>query len=209
MPITTTRSKGAPKPKPERRALAIVLGTFAGFLVLVAAGLWWLGGAPPPPRIGGPFKLIAGDGRVVTDGDFRGKYLLIYFGYTECPDVCPTTLQEVGKALDLLGPKAEALRALFITVDPKRDTPKVIGAYAAGFSARLIGLSGSADAIGAVEREYQIYVAIHRTGPGPDDYTVDHTSVLYLMGPDGRFVAPISADEPAAALAADIARGMS
>jgi len=154
--------------------------------------------------IGGPFALVDGDGHTVTDGDFRGKYLLVYFGYTYCPDVCPTTLNAVAGALDRLGKKAERLQPLFITVDPRRDTPAVIKQYTAAFTPRLLGLTGTATQIAAVAKEYRVYYAEHRTGPGPDDYSVDHSSILYLMGPDGRFVAPIRADETGAEIAADL-----
>jgi protein SCO1/2 len=123
--------------------------------------------------------------------------------------VCPTTLTEVADALDRLGPRADRLQAIFVTVDPKRDTPAVVKQYAAAFSPRLIGLSGSPEQIAQVAKEYRVYYAERRTGPGPGDYTMDHSSVLYLMGPDGNFIAPIRADESGAEMAADIAKFIS
>ena len=130
--------------------------------------------------------------------------MLVYFGYTFCPDVCPTTLNEVADALDRLGGKADRLQPIFITVDPKRDTPAVVKQYVAAFTPRLIGLTGSDEQIAKVAQEYRVYYAEHRTGPGPNDYTMDHSSVLYLMGPDGKFIAPIRADEDGAQMAADL-----
>jgi protein SCO1/2 len=158
--------------------------------------------------IGGPFTLVDGAGRTVTDRDLRGQYLLIYFGYTFCPDVCPTTLTAMASALDQLGSRAEQLRPVFITVDPERDTPKVVRDYTAAFSPRILGLTGTPEQIAKVAGEYRVYYAKHRTGEGPGDYTVDHSSIIYLMGPNGRFIAPIAADESARQMAADIARHM-
>ena len=104
-------------------------------------------------------------------------------------------MNEVADALDRLGSKADRLQAIFITVDPKRDTPAVVKQYAAAFTPRLIGLTGSDEQIAKVAQEYRVYYAEHRTGSGPNDYTMDHSSVLYLMGPDGKFIAPIRADD--------------
>jgi protein SCO1/2 len=159
-------------------------------------------------RIGGPFTLTAGDGHTVTDRDFRGRWLLVYFGYTFCPDVCPTTLNAVAGALDKLGPKADRLQALFITVDPQRDTPAVVGDYATAFSPRIMGLTGSPEQIATVAREYRVYYA-PQPATGGAAYTVDHSSILYLMDPEGRFVAPIRTDESAEAMAADIGKRLS
>ncbi len=194
-----------------RRNLPGLLIAAAALLVVVAvgAGAVWLtqGGGP---TIGGPFTLVNGQGKTVTDRDFRGHYLLVYFGYTFCPDVCPTTLNQVAEALDALGPKAQRVQPLFITVDPKRDTPQVVGQYVAAFTPRLIGLTGTPEEIAKVAREYRVYYAIHQTaGSPPGDYTVDHSSVLYLMSPSGAFIAPIRADQSGADMAQDIARHLS
>ena len=159
--------------------------------------------------IGGPFALVDGEGHAVTDQDFRGRYMLVYFGYTFCPDVCPTTLNEVAAAFDKLGPKADKVRALFITVDPARDTPKVVGEYAAAFSPHIEGLTGTPEQIATVAREYRVYYAPQKPGVSGAGYTVDHSSILYLMGPDGRFIAPIRTDETGEAMAADIAKYVS
>jgi protein SCO1/2 len=180
-------------------------------LVLLAGAGAWLylahGTAPGGGMaIGGPFALEDGAGHTVTDRDLRGRYLLVYFGYTFCPDVCPTTLNEVATALDKLGAKADRLNVAFITVDPQRDTPKVIHDYVAAFSPRIIGLTGTSDQIAKVAGEYRVYYAPHRIGEGAADYTVDHSSILYLMGPDGQFVEPIRTDETGEAMAADLAK---
>jgi protein SCO1 len=186
-----------------------IIGLVVAALILGAGAFIWLGQGGTASFIGGPFTLEDGTGRQVTDRDFRGKYMLVYFGYTFCPDVCPTTLNEVAGALDHLGAKADRLQPIFITVDPKRDTPAVMKQYAAAFTRRLIGLTGSDEQIAKVAQEFRVYYAEHRTGPGPNDYTMDHSSVLYLMGPDGKFIAPIRADEDGTQIAADLGRLMS
>jgi len=186
-----------------------IVGLVTALMIFGAGGFLWLSQGGTASFVGGPFVLIDGAGGQVTDRDFRGKYMLIYFGYTLCPDVCPTTLNEMADALDRLGSKADRLQPIFITVDPNRDTPDVVKRYAEAFSPRLLGLTGSEGQIARVAQEYRVYYAQHRTGPGPNDYTMDHSSVLYLMGPDGKFVAPIRADEDGAQMAADLTKLMS
>jgi protein SCO1/2 len=193
-------------PRGSGRLYAILGLALAVLLIGSGAYIWLSGGSPPGISVGGPFALVNGDGKQVTDKDFRGKYLLVYFGYTYCPDVCPTTLNAVADAMDKLGPKADKIRPLFITVDPKRDSPAVVKQFAAAFGPRIEGLTGSAAEIAVVAKEYRVYYAEHRTGPGPDDYSMDHSSVLYLMGPDGRFIAPIRADMESGAMAASLAK---
>lgn len=159
--------------------------------------------------VGGPFDLVDGDGRAVADRDFRGKYMLIYFGYASCPDVCPTTLGAIADAMDRLGTQADKVQPIFITVDPKRDTPAVIKRYVALFSSRLVGLTGSEDAVARAAKAYKVYSAKHDAEPGSTDYAVDHSSILYVMGPDGRFLAPISASASAGEIATELERLMS
>ena len=178
-------------------------------LALLAGGGAWLylsgnAGSPGGLGIGGPFTLTDGAGRTVTDRDLRGKYLLVYFGYTFCPDVCPTTLNQVADALDRLGPKADRLQTLFITVDPQRDTAKVVADYAAAFSPRIMGLTGTPAQIAAVAREYRVYYQVQKPAAG-GEYTVDHSSLLYLMDPQGQFLTPIRADQTGAVMAKEIA----
>ena len=178
----------------------------ATVLLIVGLAVFLRVSTPAAAAIGGPFTLQDIHGRTVTDRDFRGSWLLVYFGYSYCPDVCPTTLNDVSTALDQLGDRARDLRPIFITIDPRRDTPQALATYLAAFSPRLDGLTGTPEQIAAVAKEYRVYYAEHRTGPGPDDYTMDHSSVLYLVGPDGRFRSVIRADTSPDQIAADIAK---
>src|SRR5579863_2426668 len=186
-----------------------IIGIVIAVLILGTGAFVWLSGGGSASLVGGPFTLEDGNGKQVTDRDYRGKYMLVYFGYTFCPDVCPTTLNEVADALDHLGGKANDLQPVFITVDPKRDTPAVVKQYTAAFSPKLIGLTGTPEQIAAVAQAYRVYYAEHRTGPGPNDYSMDHSSILYLMGPDGKFIAPVRADESGKDMAAEISKLMS
>jgi protein SCO1/2 len=196
---------------PSGRLLYATMGLLLAVLLVGAGGFLWLtgNGGNSPLSIGGPFTLEDGGGKAVTDLDFRGKYMLVYFGYTFCPDVCPTTLNAVADAMDKLGPAAARVQPLFITVDPKRDTPAVVKQYAAAFGPNIEGLTGTAEQIARVAKEYRVYYAEHRTGPGPDDYSMDHSSVLYLMNPDGAFVAPVRADQTGDEIAANLKKLMS
>ncbi|HLY89548.1 MAG TPA: SCO family protein [Acetobacteraceae bacterium] len=186
-----------------------IIGLVVAVLIMGTGAFFWLSGGGSASLVGGPFTLEDGAGKQVSDRDFRGKYMLVYFGYTFCPDVCPTTLNEVADALDHLGTKANDLQPIFITVDPKRDTPAVVKQYTAAFSPKLIGLTGTPEQIAAVAQAYRVYYAEHRTGPGPNDYSMDHSSILYLMGPDGKFIAPVRADESGKDMAADLSKLMS
>jgi protein SCO1 len=180
-------------------------GVLLALLLLGGAGALWLGGEVQN-RVGGPFTLEDGRGQIVTDRDFRGKYMLVYFGYTHCADVCPTTLSAIAAALSLLGPKADRVVPIFVTVDPARDTPSVMRRYTARFSRQLVGLTGTAAEIARVAAQYHVYYAKHFIGPGSGDYSMDHSSAVYLMGPTGRFVAPVFVDAPPPELAASLAR---
>jgi protein SCO1/2 len=195
------------------RRIFPAIGVGVAVLLLVVAGAIWLFGAPAGMQqaaaIGGPFTLEGPDGKPVTDEAFRGKVMLVYFGYTFCPDVCPTTLNDVAQALDKLGARADKLAPVFITVDPARDTPAVMKQYTAAFSPRIEGLTGTAEQIKAVAREYRVYYAPHRTGPNPGDYTMDHSSILYVVAPNGQFAGIIRADEGPDAMAADLSKYLS
>lgn len=153
--------------------------------------------------IGGPFTLVAANGQNVTDQSFRGKWLLVYFGYTFCPDACPTTLSHVAEALQKLGPDAQKITPLFITVDPKRDTPKVMGTYVKAFDPRIVGLSGTSGEIAAVAKEYHVYYAIEKSND-PDSYLVDHSSFIYVMTPKGAFREAIPGTTDGPTLAATV-----
>lgn len=141
-----------------------LLGVAAILLVLAGGFLWMLGGTAPiaSDRVGGSFALINGKGQSVSDRDFRGRYLLIYFGYTSCPDVCPTTLANMEAAVRALGAKGTQVQPIFITVDPQHDTPEIVRSYVASFGPDLVGLTGSVASIRAVQREYRIRSTAHR-----------------------------------------------
>jgi protein SCO1 len=182
----------------RRSVLLVSLGLFlvalaaaVGALVLTRAregGLTRSSSA----SIGGPFTLIDNTGKTVTDQTYRGKWLLIYFGYTNCPDACPTALTNIGVALEKLGSEASKLQPLFITVDPKRDTVRVLADYLKSFDPRIVGLTGTQAQIDAVVKAYRVYVGSQATGGS--DYSVDHSAYFYLMDQDGRFVNVIAPD---------------
>jgi protein SCO1/2 len=152
--------------------------------------------ANSPVTIGGPFVLTSPDGTTVSEQTYRGKWLLVFFGYTSCPDTCPTALLEMAAALGRLGPDADKLQPLFITVDPRRDTPAVMGNYTQSFDSRIIGLTGTPQQIAAVAQEYGVYYAPRKSGMGAEDYVMDHSTYLYLMDREGKFVRGLDADTP-------------
>lgn len=156
--------------------------------------------------IGGPFTLIDTGGNTVTDRTYRGKWLLIYFGYTFCPDACPTALNTMGVALDKLGSEAIKFQPLFITVDPKRDTREVMAEYLKPFDSRIIGLTGTQAQTDSATRAYRVYFAPQKTGG--DDYMIDHSAYFYVMSPAGKFVDVISGDTPGEAMAAKLRKLM-
>jgi cytochrome oxidase Cu insertion factor (SCO1/SenC/PrrC family) len=138
--------------------------------------------------VGGPFELIDHTGQARTERDFRGKLMLVYFGFTYCSDICPTDLQAIGLALDKLGAGADNLQPLFVTVDPERDTREHLAEYVKLFHPRLIGLTGAADAIRRAADAYKVYYAKVPLGKDAGDYTVDHTAFIYLMDRDGNYL---------------------
>jgi protein SCO1 len=179
---------------PRRFVLVAVL--FAGFVIL-GAGAFLALSLHETPRgaagtllasaIGGPFRLVDQDGKTVTDADLKGKWSLVYFGYTHCPDACPTALNDIAIALDELGPKRGAVRPVFITVDPERDTPEVLKAYVTAFDAPILALTGTPEEVAQAAKGYRVYYAKHPEAGG--DYSMDHSSVIYVMDPEGRFTA--------------------
>jgi len=154
-------------------------------------------------KLGGPFALTDQNGAIRTQNDYRGKYLLVFFGYTYCPDVCPTTLAVISAALDKMGSRADRIVPLFITVDPKRDTPEKLKAYLSSFGPRFVGLTGDAKDIASVAKEYRVYYKQHPAENGAD-YTVDHSGVVYLMDPGGVFIANYSLDVSPDMMAQDL-----
>ncbi|MEH2506689.1 protein SCO1/2 [Bradyrhizobium sp. AZCC 1578] len=158
------------------------------------------------PAIGGPFTLVSTNGERVTDQTFHGKWLLIFFGYTSCPDVCPTALANVSAALEKFSPSR--LQPLFITVDPQRDTREVMANYLKSFDARIVGLTGTQAQIDQVTKEYRVYVALDKSEESGDDYPVSHSGYLYLMDPKGTFVNVIEGKEDGDAIAAWLRKQM-
>lgn len=143
-------------------------------------------GGPGVPSIGGPFTLTDHSGKRVSDADYRGRHMLISFGYTFCPDVCPTALTTMAAALDQLGPElADKVVPIFVTVDPERDTPEALGEYVVNFHPAMVGLSGTSEDIAAVAKAFRVYFAKAEQPDGP--YLMDHSSIIYFMGPDGTF----------------------
>jgi protein SCO1/2 len=193
------------QPKPFERtnmikpAQRIVLGAFA-LLATLGLGIFVTftsdlrPGASDESGFGGPFVLTASDGQAVTDRTFRGRYMLIYFGYTHCPDVCPTTLLAVSQMLEKLGPLADKVKPIFVSIDPGRDTPQVVGEFLQSFDRRIVGLTGSPAEIAAVAKQYRVF---YKKEPieNSDDYSMEHGSYIYVMGPDGRYVTLFSHDQ--------------
>jgi protein SCO1/2 len=166
-------------------------------VLAVGAGLLWHAGdtlsaanqaaSQGEALIGGPFGLIDQDGKERRAAEFHGRFMLVYFGYSYCPDICPTTLAVMTDALEKLGPLANRIVPVFVTIDPARDTPKVLKAYLKAFGPRFIGLTGDAKDVAAAARAYRVYYKkIPLKGGG---YAMDHSSHIYLMGPDGKFIA--------------------
>ena len=191
------------------RILVIAAAFLAGLvlcfgLVLIVSGRLSAPVAQQIAAIGGPFKLVDQNGQIVTDEDLKGRPFLVFFGFTLCPDVCPTTLFEVSEILRALGPDADRTRALFITVDPERDTPAVMKDYLSSFDPHLSGLTGNAAEIAAVAKAYRVYfkkVPLEQGG-----YTMDHTAIVYLMDKDARFVSPFNLKRPTDAAVGDLRR---
>ncbi|MDF1586603.1 SCO family protein [Marinimicrococcus flavescens] len=158
--------------------------------------------------IGGPFSLLDHKGERVTDEDFRGRYMLVFFGYTSCPDVCPLGLQVMGQAMDQLPPQiAEKIAPIFVTVDPERDTVPVMKDYVELFHPQLVGLTGSAEEIDAAKRAYRIYARKAET-EGSSDYLMDHSAFTYLMDASGRYLTHFSHDATAEEMAARIEKAV-
>jgi protein SCO1 len=190
--------------------LLLVLAAFLGGLVLCfGVVLIVTGGGPAPTAtaraaIGGPFRLTDQNGKTVTDEDFKGHPSLVFFGFTNCPEVCPTTLFDISEVLNRLGPDAAQVNALFVTVDPARDTPEKLKDYLSSFNPRLIGLGGDPAAIAAVAKAYRVfYEKVPQDG---GNYTMNHTAIVYLMDKQGNFVAPFSLRRRPEDSAADLRR---
>jgi protein SCO1 len=175
--------------------IMLVFSAFlAGLVIFLAVFLYATGqlgshGGPGASAIGGSFKLIDQDGKPITDQDMKGEPFLVFFGYTHCPDVCPTTLFELSEVMRSLGKDADRVRSLFITVDPERDTAAVMKDYLSSFDPHLRGATGDRKAIDEVEKAYRVYAKKVPTGKD-GEYSMDHTALVYLMDKQGNFVAP-------------------
>jgi cytochrome oxidase Cu insertion factor (SCO1/SenC/PrrC family) len=183
-----------------KSSLRLALIVLAGLMVGAAAALAIFpearerllpASAPSVGRalVGGPFTLTDQTGKRVTDKDFRGRYTLVFFGFTYCPDVCPSALQVMAAALDKLGPQGQKITPLFITVDPERDSPAQLASYLKSFHPRLVGLTGTPAEIEAVTKAYRVYVKKVADPKSSAGYTFDHSAIIYLMGPDGAYLA--------------------
>jgi protein SCO1/2 len=192
-----------------RIRIVLVSAVFLLGLMLCFSLVLLVSGRVSPPSvsqvatIGGPFRLTDQNGGTVTEQDFKGRPFLVFFGFTHCPEVCPTTLFEVSEILRKLGPDAERVGVLFVTIDPERDTPAALKDYLSSFDSHMRGLTGEPDAIAAVAKAYRVY---YKKVPLENDYTMDHTAIVYLMDKEGRFVSPFSLKRTTEAAAADLRR---
>ncbi|WNJ90512.1 SCO family protein [Bosea sp. 685] len=189
----------------QRRLILPLIVFLLGALALAAAAIITFS----PTRqnqtgtasVGGPFALTTPDGKTLTDKELRGAPFLVFFGFTHCPDICPTKLFEISEMLRAAGPKGEKLRALFISVDPARDTPETLKSYLGSFDPRIVGLTGDQAAIDATVKAYRAYAKKVPLKDG--DYTMDHTALVYLMGKDGNFIGAFNSERPPAEAAAE------
>jgi protein SCO1/2 len=161
------------------------------------------------PSVGGPFSLVDNTGKRVTDKDYLGRYMLVFFGYTNCPDICPAGLQVMSAALDKLGKRADDIAPVFITLDPEHDTPERMATYVKAFSPRLIGLTGSASEIAATAKAYRVYYQKVVDDKDPKSYSIDHSAIFYLMGKDGKLLTPIPHTNDVDQLVAALDRALS
>ena len=176
--------------------LLLILSAFLAGLVLCFAVVLLVSGRGPSPlanpaaAIGGPFRLTDQNGKTISDQDLKGHPFLVFFGFTHCPEICPTALADISQIMDQLGPDAGKVNALFVTVDPERDTPEVLKDYLSSFNPRFKGLTGDLAAIAQVAKSYRVYMKKVPLDNG--DYTMDHTALVYLMDKNGKFVSPFS-----------------
>src|SRR5262245_2439993 len=195
------------------RLLTVIIAFFligalggAALLVLSSGGQGPMVQATGKALIGGPFTLVDQTGRTVTDQDFRGRYMLVFFGFTHCPEVCPAELQVMSVALDELGPKADQVVPIFITLDPERDTQEAMGAFVKNFGSRFVGLTGSPEAIAAAADAYRVAYAKIQEDVRKPDYSIDHTGLVYLMGKDGEYITHFAYGTPAAKMTETLRR---
>ena len=183
-------------------AAVLLLAAVIGGMALINRGP---AGGSGEALVGGPFRLTNHLGQTVTDADFRGKYMLVFFGFTFCPDICPTELQVMTHALETMGTSGARITPVFVTIDPERDTPDVMKAYVENFGPKLVGLTGTPEQIASVAKAYRVY---YKKSGESADYLMDHSSIIYLMGPDGRFVKHFTYTTDARALAEGLTQAM-
>jgi cytochrome oxidase Cu insertion factor (SCO1/SenC/PrrC family) len=203
MPVTSMRLRIV-----ALTLLSFALGGMAAMALFPGGRERLFSGLPSTGKalVGGPFSLVDQTGRRVTDKDFRGRYMLVYFGFTYCPDVCPSGLQVISAALQKLGPKADRIVPILITVDPERDTPAQLAEYVKSFDPRLIGLTGTPQEIDAVAKAYRVYYKKVPDEKSTAGFTIDHSAIIYLMGPDGSYVTHFSQTMGVDALAERLAK---
>ena len=190
------------------RRLLLPLGAFlAGLIGLAAVAVLTLAPERAPvatSSVGGPFTLVNQDGKTVTERDFAGATHLVFFGFTHCPDICPTTLQQISDVLAALGDKARAMKVAFVTVDPDRDTPESLKTYLGSFDPRIVGLTGSPEQVAAAVKAYRVYS--RKVPTKGDDYTMEHTALVYVMDGQNRFIGALNLQRPADETAAELAK---
>ena len=194
---------------PRTTRLILMAAAFATGLALCFMVVLLVTGQAPIRKvqasaIGGPFRMTDQNGRTVTDADFKGHPYLVFFGFTHCPDVCPTTLFEMSEIMRKLGPDADKVNALFVTVDPERDTPQMMKDYLGSFDPHLRGLTGTPDEVAAIAKGYRVYYK--KVPQDGGEYTMDHTAIVYLMDKEGRFVTPFNAKKQPEEAAAELRR---
>ena len=191
------------------RPLVIAIAFAASLVVGLLIMFWAMGGVSKvaqPAAIGGPFQLTDQNGKAVTDKSLKGKPTLIFFGYTHCPDVCPTSLFEISEVLRVMGKDADRVNAIFLSVDPERDTQAAMKDYLSSFDPHLQGLSGDPAETAKVITSYRVYAKKIPTKDG--DYTMDHTALIYLMDREGRFVSPFNLKRTPEEAAADLKKDL-
>ena len=200
----------ARSPKPKTAPPFVLMATaFAAVLVLVAGVLIGIAfrdrtqgvaGSPLGAAIGGKFSLVDQNGKPFTDSDLKGKWQLVFFGYTHCPDVCPTALNDLSLALDQLGAKEKQVGIVFISVDPDRDTPDVLKSYVESFGGPIEALTGTPDQVAQAAKDYRVFYAKHPLADG--GYDMDHSALIYVLDPEGRFTATFTPDDTSDTMAA-------
>jgi protein SCO1/2 len=184
--------------------LLLVITVF--MMVMMAMALPYI--IASPSAGGGSFRLVGDQGQIVTDRSWPGKFLLVYFGYTHCPDICPTMLATIAGALNALGAKGDRIQPLFVTLDPQRDTEAVMKQYTALFSPRIAGLTGTTTALAEAAQDYGVHYARQQTGPAPGDYEMEHSAYAYLVTPGGQVALTLPPGQSSQQMASELAAGL-